>query len=230
MPPVPRDDKPKEEDFESVLARPDVREAEFRVLFEYAIHGIAYVAPDGRFIRVNAQFAGMLGYSPKELELRRRWQDVTHPDDLDASDVESLLSGGRDSYRLDKRYLHKRGYSVYCEVLVTKVEDRDGILVHLVKQAAEIRLPDHNIQVVRGTDGHPILQPVVPLAEFLRRNWKWVAGVGLPAVGGVITTLGMSIANYYEVKARYESQQIEMKRLQDRLDAVNDVRKPGGKS
>jgi PAS domain S-box-containing protein len=62
-----------------------LRESErrFRATFDQAAVGIAHVAPDGRFVRINQKFCDIVGYTREEM-LERTFQDITHPDDLDA--------------------------------------------------------------------------------------------------------------------------------------------------
>ena len=50
---------------ESKLAETRLRESEarFRATFEQAAVGIAHVAPDGRFLRINRKFCDIVGYS-----------------------------------------------------------------------------------------------------------------------------------------------------------------------
>jgi PAS domain S-box-containing protein len=59
-------------------------EARFRAAFENAAVGVILVDPKGSFLQVNDTFARMLAYSAQELKAKR-FQDVTHPDDLEAS-------------------------------------------------------------------------------------------------------------------------------------------------
>src|SRR5258707_8242403 len=56
-------------------------EARFRGTFDHAAVGIAHVAPDGRWLRVNGTLCRILGYRVDEL-LTKSFQDVTYPDDL----------------------------------------------------------------------------------------------------------------------------------------------------
>ena len=42
-------------------------EARFRGAFEFAAIGMALVAPDGRWLRVNPSLCRIVGYSPEEL-------------------------------------------------------------------------------------------------------------------------------------------------------------------
>ncbi len=65
-----------------------LRESEerFRSTFEQAAVGIAHVALDGRFLRINQRFCDIVGYTPEEM-LEFTFQDITYPDDLE-SDLE----------------------------------------------------------------------------------------------------------------------------------------------
>ena len=63
-------------------------EGHFRATFENAAVGMAHIAPEGRFTRVNQRLCEIVGHPRSEL-LGKRFQDIAHPDDLDA-DVEAL--------------------------------------------------------------------------------------------------------------------------------------------
>jgi hypothetical protein len=56
-----------------VLAESEKR---FRATFEQAAVGIAHVASDGRFLRINRKFCDIVGYSPKEMQ-ERTFRDIT---------------------------------------------------------------------------------------------------------------------------------------------------------
>jgi PAS domain S-box-containing protein len=62
-----------------------LRESEerFRGAFDGASIGMALVSPEGHFLEVNRALCGILGYTEDEL-LARSFQDLTHPDDLEA--------------------------------------------------------------------------------------------------------------------------------------------------
>ncbi len=86
------------------------REARFQATFENAAVGIAHVAPDGRWLRVNDALCRILGYTADEL-VTESFQDITHPDDLaaDLADQKRVLDGEINSYDTDKRHLRKDG-------------------------------------------------------------------------------------------------------------------------
>lgn len=56
-------------------------EARFRSAFDHAAIGMALVATDGRWLKVNSAFCETVGFTESEL-LRMTFQDLTHPDDL----------------------------------------------------------------------------------------------------------------------------------------------------
>jgi PAS domain S-box-containing protein len=107
-----------------------IREAEMarlRASFDDAAVGMAHVATDGRWLRVNDRLCAMIGYSRSEL-LGTTFQHITHPDDL-ATDlvwVNKLLAGEIATYAMEKRYLHKDGEIVWIILTVSLVRNADG--------------------------------------------------------------------------------------------------------
>ena len=114
-------------------------EARFRATFENAAVGIAHVAPDGRWLRVNEALCRILGYLADEL-ITRSFQDITHSDDLaaDLAEVKGILDGKIDSYGMDKRYLRKDGSVVWARLTVGAVRKSDGSVDYLVNVVEDI--------------------------------------------------------------------------------------------
>ncbi len=204
-------------DFAAILARPDVRAGEFDVLYEQSLMPTAFVSEDGTFMSVNAAFAEMLGYSRLELIGVRKWQEVTHRDDIEtySREAAALAAGRQECYKIQKRYLHKDGRYVYCVVQVSRVP-RLGEFVHFVKQAQEIPVASKNLEVKRDANGNPVIVPFVSMEEFLKRNWKIVFGLLAP----LITWIGITANDYYATKARAEYQQQEINRQQDEMNKL----------
>src|SRR5580692_10184643 len=77
---------------------------QFRKSMEYAAIGMALVAPDGRWLRVNRALCKIVGYCEAEL-LATNFQSITHPDDLEAdlNYVRRMLAGEIDTYEMEKR-------------------------------------------------------------------------------------------------------------------------------
>jgi PAS domain S-box-containing protein len=104
------------------LAALEESEERFRATFDQAAVGVAHVAPDGTWLRVNGRLCGILGYSREEL-LRLRFHDVTHPDDLaaDLALLRELVAGSISHYRLEKRYVRKDGAIAWIGLTVSMV-------------------------------------------------------------------------------------------------------------
>jgi diguanylate cyclase (GGDEF)-like protein/PAS domain S-box-containing protein len=116
----------------------------FEGAFNHAAIGMALVATDGRWLRVNEALCRMFGYSEAEL-LRIDFQTITHPEDLD-SDLEQLqevLEGQRDTYQMKKRYIHHDGSTVWGLLTVSTVRDRDGTPRFFISQIDDITQQVH---------------------------------------------------------------------------------------
>ena len=85
-------------------------EARFRATFENAAVGIAHLAPDLRWLRVNEALCRILGYPVDEL-LTKSVEDVTYPDDraADLARIQLVREGKIDSYDVEKRLVRKDG-------------------------------------------------------------------------------------------------------------------------
>jgi diguanylate cyclase (GGDEF)-like protein/PAS domain S-box-containing protein/hemerythrin-like metal-binding protein len=107
--------------------------------FEYAPIGMALVAPNGKWIKVNRSLCEMLGYLEKEL-LNKTFQDITHPDDLDEDlvYVNRMLAGVIDSYQMEKRYFHKEGNVISILLSVSLVANKDGSPRFFISQIQDI--------------------------------------------------------------------------------------------
>ncbi len=116
-----------------------VSEARFRATFDSAAVGIAELATDGSFLRVNRRYAELLGYAPDELT-ELRYQDVTAPDDLERNLAEMalLLEGRASTYTTEKRYIRKDGAVRWVELTVSAVPGADGKPEELVIIATDI--------------------------------------------------------------------------------------------
>ncbi len=123
------------------MAEEALRESESlnRVTFEQAAVGIAHVAIDGRWLRVNDKLCSILGYSREEL-LRLTFQEVTHPDDVPA-DLEyrrRLIAGHSNLRSIEKRYIRKDGRIVFVNLTVSLVRSPSGEPQHFISVIEDI--------------------------------------------------------------------------------------------
>jgi two-component system sensor histidine kinase UhpB len=118
-----------------------MRESEerFRATFEQAAVGIAHVALDGSWLRVNQKLCEILGYSHDEL-LTKTYMEITHPDDLaaDVAHAQGLLDGPEDTYHMDKRYIRKDGAAVWAQLTVRLLRGEDGTPKHFISVVQDI--------------------------------------------------------------------------------------------
>jgi PAS domain S-box-containing protein len=100
-------------------------EERFRRVFEEGPLGIALVARDHRFLKVNNALCQMLGY-PEEDLLQKTFADITHPDDLraDVELVERLFRGEIPLYRMQKRYVKRTGEIIWINLTASLLRDR----------------------------------------------------------------------------------------------------------
>lgn len=111
---------------EAINAQLRESEERFRLTIDEAPIGMALVSLDGRFARVNRVLCEITGYPADELT-KLKFQDITHPDDLD-TDValsQRLARGEIPRYQLEKRYIRK-----------------DGSIVDVMLSASILRRPD----------------------------------------------------------------------------------------
>jgi PAS domain S-box-containing protein/diguanylate cyclase (GGDEF)-like protein len=118
-----------------------LRESEerFSGAFEFAPIGMALVSLDGRWLKVNRVLCDLVGYSEAEL-LTRTFQQITHPEDLDADleNVRRLIAGEIHTYQMEKRYVHARGHLVTVLLNVSLVRDGQGQPLHFISQIQDI--------------------------------------------------------------------------------------------
>jgi PAS domain S-box-containing protein len=114
-------------------------EERFRQSFDSAPIGMALVAPDGRWLKVNRALCEIIGYTETEL-LETSFQAITHPDDLEADllYVEQMLAGEIHTYQLAKRYYHKLGHVVWILLSVSLVRDLDDRPLYFIAQIQDV--------------------------------------------------------------------------------------------
>ena len=149
------------------------REERFRATFEQAAVGIAHVAPDGRFLRINQKFCDLVGYSQEEV-LERTFQAITHPEDLDADveHVQSLLRGEADTYSTEKRYLRKDGEILWVNLTVSLVREESGLPGWFVSVVEDIATRKKAEVALRDSEAN--LRDAQRMARL--GNWAWDIG------------------------------------------------------
>jgi PAS domain S-box-containing protein len=121
-------------------AENDLRESEdkFKYIFDNSVVGKSITLPDGE-IHVNKAFCKMLGFSQKDLE-KKRWQDITHPDDIGKtqSEIQTLLSREKEAARFTKRFLKKDGSVVWTDIGTSLRRNHEGNPLYFMSTIIDI--------------------------------------------------------------------------------------------
>jgi len=126
-----------------VLAEQKLRESNerFAAVFENAAIGIAVADAQGRILATNPSFQEMLGYHTNEL-LAKTFPEITHPEDL-AQNLElfqEMMTGKREGFQLEKRYLRKNGEYFWARVTVSSIKDTKGQPLYSIAMVEDITL------------------------------------------------------------------------------------------
>jgi len=143
-----------------------------RATFEQVPLGLAHATPDGCLLQVNRKLCEIVGYSPEEL-LTRSFQDITHPDDLEANLalMRQLVAGEIGFFQIEKRYLRKDGTSVWVHLTCSAVRDAEGQLDYLIavvkniecRKQAEAELERLSRDLARRLQESEALFEVIPI-------------------------------------------------------------------
>ncbi|WEJ98489.1 MAG: diguanylate cyclase [Candidatus Sphingomonas phytovorans] len=111
----------------------------FRAAFHAAATGKAIVDVTGICVEVNASLAALLGHAPDALA-GMHFADFTHPHDIraDLHLFEEVMRGERDSYQMEKRYLHKDGGIVHVLLTATVVREEDGTPISFLSEVVDL--------------------------------------------------------------------------------------------
>lgn len=150
-----------------------------RLSFEHAPIGQAIVELDGRWRQVNSAVTRLTGYTEAEL-LGMTFQDITHPDDLDADleQVEALLAGKIDSYQMEKRYLTADGAIVWVLLAGSLVRSEDGSPLYFIAQIqdiTELKRQHEALQDLMAMLAHDLRSPLTAISGFanlLLSGWE----------------------------------------------------------
>ncbi|MBX6313363.1 MAG: PAS domain-containing sensor histidine kinase [Isosphaeraceae bacterium] len=153
-------------------------ERRFRATFEQAAVGMAHIGLDGRWLLVNQTLCDLVGYTHEELR-ERTFQDITHPDDLEAdlTNLHRLLDGAIGTYTMEKRYLRKDGAPLWIGLTVSLVRDNAGKPLYLIAVIQDIAERKRAVAALREADrrkneflsmlGHELRNPLAPIRNAL---------------------------------------------------------------
>ena len=114
-------------------------EQQFDALFLSSPLATALVGLDGTLVRVNESFAIVLGYDRDVLE-GKTFQEITHPGDVSADEdlLAEVMTGVRQNYQMEKRYIHAAGHEIWVDLTVAPVRGPDGTVRNFVAHVEDI--------------------------------------------------------------------------------------------
>jgi PAS domain S-box-containing protein len=118
-----------------------LRESEERFgnAFRHSPHGMAFVSPEGRWLKANRALCEIFGYTEEEL-LQLGVADITHPEDI-GTDVEQLrrmAAGEITGYNRIKRYVRKDGRVIWASLAVSAIHNSEGVPIYFIGQIQNI--------------------------------------------------------------------------------------------
>lgn len=118
-----------------------VREREFRAIFEQAAVGMARLTPEGQWVQVNQKLCDLLGYTQEELK-QHTFQELTYSEDyeIDQNYYQKLLTGEIDTCSFEKRYVHKSGEPIWTFVTTSKEHNDEGEITCFIAVIEDIRV------------------------------------------------------------------------------------------
>ncbi|HYD33436.1 MAG TPA: diguanylate cyclase [Methylophilaceae bacterium] len=133
-------------------------EARFRAVFKFSPIGMAILGTDGRWLKANNALCEMLGYSEEEL-MSRTMLDLTHPEDMhnNLNMLHQSVSGELDQYRVEARYFHKNGNTLWISSSISKIVDGAGNPMHLIAQMENITDAKSNQELIQHLEYHDVL-------------------------------------------------------------------------
>lgn len=156
--------------------------------FHHAAFGMALIALDGKWLRVNRSTCQFFGYSEEEF-LKLSVQDITYADDLivELESMQRLLRGEIESYQLEQRYRHKDGHQLWALSSVSLARDEQDNPLFCIAQIENIserklaeqalRISEERLGLVIQATGVGFWDWDMPTGNFVL-NDRWAEMLG----------------------------------------------------
>ncbi|MBS1181476.1 MAG: yegE [Proteobacteria bacterium] len=134
----------------------DLAESEnlFRRSMDDANIGVTIIGGEGQYLKVNAAFCAMTGYSEAEL-IGHSFKGITFEEDRDGLDGfrNGIADGTVRSFKAEKRYVRKSGEVFWAEVSIIVVADPlTGRPDRLIAQVENIDLKKRTLQAIAESE------------------------------------------------------------------------------
>ncbi len=143
-------------------------ESELRAIFNSSALGIFLTDHNGKVIESNAALSQMLGYSREDL-IDNADLSVEHPDDAATpahiAQRNEILTGTRQIYQREKRYIRQDGEVVLTRLTVSPVYDPQGGVQYMVGIIEDITKYRHAEDALRASEAR--LQAIIANAPVI---------------------------------------------------------------
>lgn len=142
-----RRDITEHKDIEKALQESEER---FRTIFARSPVGKFLHTPQGRLLDVNQTFAEMLGTSQEVLK-QTALPQIIYPDDrrLNQESIQTLLANEQNTCRMEIRFLHESGRSIWTDVSRTLLREKNGNPMYFVTTVMNIDQRKQDEQALR---------------------------------------------------------------------------------
>jgi PAS domain S-box-containing protein len=114
-------------------------------VFTHSLDMLCMAGFDGYFKLLNPAWEKTLGWSTEEL-LENPWLNYVHPEDIDATqNVKSVISGGREIYQFENRYVCKDG-SIKWLSWNSFPYPEEGIMFGVARDITHQKIMEENLQ------------------------------------------------------------------------------------
>ena len=160
--------------------------ARLQALFDQPAVGVVFLDVEGRYMRVNARFAEMVG-RPADVLVGMRIAELTEPDELEQGrDLwAECLAGRRMSYTREKSYLRPDGVRVWIGVHIVVVPDEQRRIGHFIglyedigerkRTADALRENERRLQLALAASQQSLFEMDVPTHQL-----RFAAGFAEP--------------------------------------------------
>lgn len=156
-------------------------ENRFNATFGHSAVGTAMLATTGEFIQANRALCDLIGYRPEDL-IGMNFLDVAHPDDLqlDADQIQDLISGDANAYQVEKRFYHRGGATLWVRLSVSVMRDADGKARCFLAQVVDVYGADQEIDISDRRRAHQLRDTALAALEEAQEiaqvgSWRWDA-------------------------------------------------------
>lgn len=195
----------------------------FEEIFNQAGVGIALVTANGEIRYANPGLGRMLGYTTDEL-LGPVIRKITHPEDFDADSVlfHELVSGQREYYQLDKRYLRKDGSVLWGRLTISSFNRNSGDGGSFIAVVSDISETMHmNEQLISNEAQFRQLLDELPDYVLIHRQGK-ILYANLATLHAIDMTMEQVLGRNVLEFVHEEYRPVVLEHIANRQRGVND--------